>query len=146
MKKENTWKECIESASSVSVSPDKAKARSLRDTAVGRNHFLDNNNVDEDSANYIFEGYYSSALELLHALLLLRGYKVTNHICSGFYLRDVLNKKAVFRLFDDCRFKRNSLIYYGRTMDFNTAKDAIKKCKRLLKELSKILDDETKQD
>ena len=36
MKKESTWEECVESSSSVSVSPDKAKTKSLIDTAVGR--------------------------------------------------------------------------------------------------------------
>lgn len=111
MNKESTWEECIDSNSSVSVSPDRGKAKSLIDTAVGRNQFLDKNKVDESSANYVFEGYYSSALEIIHALLLLQGYKVRNHICLGYYLRDIMNKNDLFRLFDDCRFKRNSLIY-----------------------------------
>ena len=71
MNQESTWEECIGSSSSVSVSPDKAKARSLIDTAIGRDEFLGKNAVDKNSANYIFEGYYSSALEMLHALLLL---------------------------------------------------------------------------
>jgi len=38
-------------------------------------------------------------------------------------------------LFDDLRFKRNSLTYYGKRMDFETAKQAIEKCKRLIREL-----------
>jgi uncharacterized protein (UPF0332 family) len=146
MKKESTWEECIESSSSISVSPDKAKARSLIDTAVGRNQFLDRNEINERSANYIFEGYYSSALEMLHALLLLHGYKVGNHICLGYYLRDILNRSDLFRLFDDCRFKRNSLVYYGRKMDFETAKYAIENCKTLIKELNETLNDEIRQD
>ena len=41
MKKESTWEECVESNSLVSVSPDKAKSKSLIDIAVGRNQFLD---------------------------------------------------------------------------------------------------------
>lgn len=141
MNKESTWEECIESNSSIFVSPDKAKARSLLAIAVGRNQFLDKNNMNESSINYIFEGYYSSVLEMLHALLLLYGYKVGNHICLGYYLRDIVNKNDLFRLFDDCRFKRNSLVYYGRKMDFETAKTAIKKCKNLIKELNVIIND-----
>ena len=142
MSRESTWEECIESSSSISVSPDKAKVKSLINTAAGRNKFLDNNKVTESSANYIFEGYYSSALEILHALILLHGYKVGNHIRLGYYLRDILNKNELFRLFDDCRFKRNSLIYYGRKMDFETAKIAIEKSKILIKKLNAIIDDE----
>jgi uncharacterized protein (UPF0332 family) len=139
MNKESTWEECIESSSSISISSDKAKARSLLDTANGRNKFLEGNKVKEDNANYIFEGYYSSALEMLRALLLLHGYKVENHICLGYYLRDILNKNNLYRLFDDCRYKRNSLIYYGRKMEFKTAKFTIDKCKNLIKELDEIV-------
>ncbi|MFC1800642.1 hypothetical protein ACFLYT_01155 [Nanoarchaeota archaeon] len=142
MRKESTWEECIEASSSISVTPDKSKAKSLIDATIGRNQFFAKNEINESSANYIFEGYYSSALEMLHALLLLRGYKVGNHICLAYYLRDILNKNDLFRIFNDCRFKRNSLIYYGRKMDFEIAKSAIEKCKTLIKELNKILDDE----
>ncbi len=140
MKKEGDWEECIETSSSVKVSPDKAKAKSLIDTATGRNEFLKSNSIKENTVNYIFEGYYSSALELLHALVLLHSYKVENHICLGYYIRDVLKKEDIFRLFDDCRFKRNSLIYYGRKMDFETAKTSIEKCLRLINELKKLLE------
>lgn len=135
MNKESTWSECVESNASILVSPDKAKARSLFETAVGRNQFLERNEVGESSANFIFEGYYASILEIIHALILLSGYNVNNHICLGYYLRDVLNRSGLFRMFDDCRFKRNSLIYYGRRMDFETAKATINKCKQLIEEL-----------
>lgn len=139
MNKESRWEECIESSSSTSVTPDKSKAKSLVDTAVGRNQYLNENEIKESSANYIFEGYYSSILEMLHALLLLQGYKVTNHICLGYYLRDILKREDLFRLFDDCRFKRNSLVYYGRKMDVSTATAAIKKCKKLIEESKRLL-------
>ncbi len=138
--KESSWKDCIECNSSISISKDKFKAKSLIETSLGRNGFLNKNKLEENNANYIFEGYYSSAVELLHALILIKGYKVINHICLGFYLRDVMNETKLFRLFDDCRFKRNSLVYYGRKMDFETAKESIKNCKKLIKELNKILE------
>jgi hypothetical protein len=41
-------------------------------------------------------------------------------------------------MFDDCRFKRNSLVYYGKTLDLSVAKESIEKCKQLIIEL-KIL-------
>jgi len=139
VRKESTWEECLETSSSVKISPDKAKAKSLIDTATGRNEFFKESEVKESNANYIFEGYYSSALETLHALLLLNGYKVSNYICLGYYLRDIIKREDLFRLFDNRRFKRNSLIYYGRKMDFGTAKEAIEKCKKFIKELNQLL-------
>ena len=125
-------------SSAIKITPDNEKAASLAETAEERIKFS-LRELNEKNANYVFEDYYSSIMELLHALLLLDGYNVNNHVCLGYYLRDVLKKDELFRLFDDCRFKRNSLVYYGKRMDFDTAKDAIEKAKRLLKELNKII-------
>jgi hypothetical protein len=52
-------------------------------------------------------------------------------------LRDVINENELFRIFDDCRYKRNSLVYYGRHMDFDIAKEAIEKCKKLIIDVKK---------
>src|SRR3989338_4101821 len=131
--KEASCVDCLQTYSSRQVSPDKEKAKSLRETAEGRINII-TKEINEKNANYIFEDYYSSLLEMLHAIVILEGYKVENHICLGYYLRDILKKEDLFRLFDDCRYKRNSLIYYGKRMDFETAKDAIEKCKSLIKE------------
>jgi len=137
--KESTWTECLESENSINITPDKAKAKSLIETARGRLEYISGQAVNDKTANYIFEGYYSSLLELLHSIVLSRGFKVGNHICLGFYLRDILKREDLFRLFDDCRFKRNSLIYYGKKMDFETAKDSIERCTSLIEKLDDIL-------
>lgn len=142
--KESTWQECLESASSLRVSPDLGKAKSLIDTAKGRIEFLKSTSLTEGNVNYVFEGYYSSALEMLHALIILKGYKVSNHLCLGFYIRDILKNDSLFRVFDDCRYKRNSLVYYGRKMDFETAKISIEKCLKLIKEVEQLLKAEKK--
>ena len=136
--KESSWGECLNYSSAIKITPDKEKAASLAETADERIKFS-LRELNEKNANYVFEDYYSSILELLHALILLKGYKVSNHICLGYYLRDVLKNDELFRLFDDCRYKRNSLVYYGKRMDFDTAKDAIEKAKKLIKELNKII-------
>lgn len=142
--KESTWKECIQTNSSLKVSPDKAKTKSLIETVQGRIEYLKENTIKESNASYIFEGYYSSALEMLHALVVLQGYKISNHICLGYYLRDVLKRNDLCRVFDDCRFKRNSLMYYGKRMDFETAKETIQKCIKLLEELDLLLKNKLK--
>ncbi len=145
MNKESTWGECIESCASLKITSNPSKVKSLIDTATGRVQFLIETNIKESNANYIFENYYSSVLELLHAVVLSYGYKVNNHICLGYYLRDVLQKENLFRIFDDCRSKRNSLVYYGRKMDYETAKLAIEKNKRLIAELNHLLKHELDQ-
>ena len=139
--RESSWNECVNYNSSVKVTPDKEKSKSLIETAEERMEFSARE-LTGKNANYIFEGHYSSILELLHALVLLDGYKVNNHVCLGYYLRDVLKNDELFRLFDDCRFKRNSLVYYGKRMDFDTAKDSIQKANKLFKELKNITDEQ----
>ena len=89
----------------------------------------------ERNCNFVFEDYYTSLLEVLQALMFKKGYNVLNHVCLGFFLRDVVQRQDLYLLFDDARFKRNSLTYYGNRMDFETAKRAIENCKKLLKEL-----------
>lgn len=133
-----SWKECLEGNFSYEITPDKEKARSLLETAEERTNFL-TKEINENNINFVFEGYYSSILEILHAILSLEGYKVNNHVCLGYYLRDVLNKEDLFRAFDDCRFKRNSLIYYGNRMNPETAKHSLRKAKTLFTELKKII-------
>tara|TARA_Y100000310_G_C20355790_1_gene656578 strand:+ start:172 stop:600 length:429 start_codon:yes stop_codon:yes gene_type:complete len=137
--KQSSWEECISTNFSLKITADKAKAQVLLKTAKGRNEYLKENTIKESNANYIFEGYYSSILEALHALLLVDGYKVSNHICLGFYLRDICKREDLFRMFDDCRYKRNSLIYYGRTMEFSVAKEAITKCKEFFDKIEKLV-------
>ncbi|MCK5289918.1 MAG: hypothetical protein KAJ56_03150 [Candidatus Aenigmarchaeota archaeon] len=137
--KESRWDECITSGSSLPVSPDIAKSRSLIDTAKGRIDFLKLNKIETSNANYIFEGYYSSALEMLHAFVIKKGYKVSNHICLGYYLRDVMKREDLYRIFDNCRYKRNSLVYYGRKMPLETAKETIRKCISFIDALEDII-------
>ena len=137
--KESSWGECLDYNSSVKVTPDEEKSKSLIETAEERTDFS-GRELTAKNVNFVFEGYYSSILELLHAIVILDGYKVNNPICLGYYLRDVLKNEELFRLFDDCRYKRNSLVYYGKRMDFDTAKDSIEKSKKLIKEINNIID------
>ncbi|MEK6983013.1 MAG: hypothetical protein AABX33_00435 [Nanoarchaeota archaeon] len=130
--KEASWDDCIYSNSALKVTSDKEKVKSLIETAEDRIKFSIWN-LNEKTVNYIFEDYYSSVLELLHSLVILDGYKVNNHICLGYYLKDVLKREELFRMFDDCRYRRNSLVYYGKRMDFKTGKGSIEKAKRLFK-------------
>jgi uncharacterized protein (UPF0332 family) len=95
--------------------------------------------LSEQNINFVFEDYYSSLVEILHAIILLDCYKVLNHICLGNYIKDVLKREDLFNIFDSLRYKRNSLTYYGKKMDFEVGKDAIKKSKKLISELKKYL-------
>jgi len=129
----NDWNECISNNSAKKITPDKNRAKSLRETAKERISII--KEITARNCNFVFEDYYTSILEMLQAKAFENGFNIMNHICIGFYLRDFLKRDDLFIIFDDIRYKRNSLTYYGNRMDFETAKDAIEKCKNLIKQL-----------
>ncbi len=133
--KESNWNDCLINNSAKIITPDIKRAESLEETAEERIRLIAQ--ITEKNCNFVFEDYYTSLLELLQSMIFKKGYNVLNHVCLGFYLRDVLKRDDLFLLFDDLRYKRNSLTYYGKRMDFETAKQAIEKCKRIVKELQK---------
>ncbi|MBN1646043.1 hypothetical protein JW868_03325 [Candidatus Woesearchaeota archaeon] len=134
--KEANWNDCLNSRSAKKASPDIRRAESLAETAKERLSLI--RDVNKKNCNFVFEDYYTSILELLQALAFKDGYNILNHICLGFYLRDILNKDKLYPLFDDIRYKRNSLTYYGSKMDFETAIQAIEKCKKIVYELESV--------
>ena len=70
--KEASWNDCIYSHTALKITPDKEKAASLIETADGR--IAASREINEKTANYVFEDYYSSVLELIHALVIIEGY------------------------------------------------------------------------
>lgn len=131
--KEINWNDCTLNKSARKISPDINRAKSLIETAKERIGLI--KSINEKNCNFVFEDYYTSIVELIQAVTFRKGYNVLNHVCLGFYLKDVLKQENLFILFDDIRYKRNSLTYYGRKMDFETAKKAIEDCKKIIKEL-----------
>jgi hypothetical protein len=138
-----SWNDCLEKNMSLNARKDMLKSKSLIETALHRIAYV-NKDLNENTANYIFEDYYTSIVELLEAMAIVQGYKVLNHVCLGFFLRDVMKKDSLFRIFDELRYKRNSLVYYGKRMQFEEAKMAIEKSKRAAEELRKLTGDSEK--
>src|SRR3989344_3753154 len=131
--KEQNFRDCIDGGSTKKQTPDRARANSLIATAKERISLI--REINEKNCNFVFEDYYASIMEMLQAICFSKGLNVLNHICLGYFIRDELKRDNLYRIFDNLRFKRNSLTYYGNRMDFETAKDAIEKSKKLLKEL-----------
>ncbi|MCD6576031.1 MAG: hypothetical protein J7K73_02640 [Nanoarchaeota archaeon] len=135
--KESSWKECIESGNSRTITPDILRAESLIEVSADR--IKSASAINGKNCNFVFEDYYTSTLELIQALALINGFKVSNHLCLGFFLRDFLKREDLFRIFDDLRYKRNMLTYYGKRMEFEVCREAINKCKDLIKKLKELL-------
>jgi len=135
----SSWEDCKEENFSVKITPNKGKAKSLIETAEGRIEYASEKEINNKKLNYVFEDYYTSLIEMIHALTILDSYNVSNHICLGFYLKDILKKEKLFRLFDNIRFKRNSLVYYGKRMTSEEASEGIEKCKIIIDEIKNLI-------
>ena len=131
--KEENWNDCLNSKSARIISPDAKRAESLKETAKQRINLI--KEINKINCNFAFEDYYTSIIELIQAMAFKEGFNILNHICIGHYLKDILKREDLYNLFDDIRYKRNSLTYYGNRMDYETAKQAIEKYKRIIREL-----------
>jgi len=131
--KEVSWGDCLINKKAITITPNIKRAESLIETANERISLV--KEINERNCNFVFEDYYTSLLEILQAIVLKKGFNILNHICLGYYLRDVMKREDLYLLFDSMRYKRNSLTYYGYRMDSETAKQAIEKCKKIIKEL-----------
>jgi len=68
--KESSWNDCTEENSAIKISPDKARAKSLIETADERIKVIPR--VNEKNCNFAFEDYYTSIMELLQALVIYK--------------------------------------------------------------------------
>jgi hypothetical protein len=134
--KEKDWSDCLVSFNAREISPDIKRSDSLKEIANERINLI--TEINEKNCNFVFEDYYTSILEILQSIVFKKGFNILNHVCLGFYLRDVLKREDLFQIYDDLRYKRNSLTYYGKRMDYEVAKDTINKCKKIIKELEKL--------
>ena len=111
------WKTCVNGGNSVKITPDRKRAAFLIKQAEKTLRSLRKISMDENNASVFFPNYYDAFLELMHAIMYARGYRVNNHYCLGYYLRDAIKDDESYRIFDRARSIRNSLIYYGETFD-----------------------------
>jgi uncharacterized protein (UPF0332 family) len=133
------WKQCLDENQVIRVSADAEKARSLIEMANERISFANTKQVNEKNCTFIFEAHYTSLAEYMHALLLIEGYKVKNHLCLGFYLRDVMKREDLFGIFDLSRKRRNSIVYYGRRIRLDTSISCIGSIMELIKQLKEVI-------
>lgn len=132
---ETSWNECLKNNMSLKISPDKGLARSLIETAKQRVIFTEKKHPENGELKFVFEDYYSSMIEIIHAMLAVKGYKALNHLCLGFFIKDTLKKEKDYRTFDRLRIKRNNITYYGKDIDCNILKEDIQDIKKLIKTL-----------
>ena len=109
------WNNCVESSIAIKVSPNRERSLSLLKSAKNTARFVTSIGIDESNAPILLKNYYEALLELVHSLLYKKGYKVLDHVCAGYFIRDVIEDVESFRIFDKYRKIRNSIVYYGES-------------------------------
>ncbi len=104
--------------------PNKSKALSLIEVSDIKEETVNGAKIDEKSVNAYLPLAYDSLRETLEAFCLLKGYNVTNHICLGELLKNLM-PEFDFVSFDRFRYARNGINYYGKKVDLQQGKDMI---------------------
>ena len=102
-------------------------------------NFVTSINIDESNAPILLKNFYESLLEVLHSLLYSKGYKVLDHVCVGFFIRDELRDAESFNIFDKYRKIRNSIVYYGESVEKEVAEDGIMEMKIVFGKIEKMI-------
>ncbi len=135
----NDWEKSIEDGKVLKISPNQERAKSLITSSLKLLKIIEKLKLNKENGFFILTNYYDIVLESLHALLYKKGYQALDHLSIGYYIKDVLNNQEFFNIFDKYRKTRNKILYYGRNIDFETAKQGIKDLKRLYQFVKNLL-------
>jgi len=90
--------------------------------------------INNENISAYFSMAYESLREILEAICISLGYKVTSHFCLGELLKKLI-KNFDFNEFNRIRYARNSINYYGIKMEFQQGKKLISKIFEMSKKL-----------
>lgn len=118
--------DCIKEGFIRNVKVDKALIDSLISMSKSEEETIKSSKLNENNISTYCMVAYSSLREILEAIALNFGYKITNHVCLGLFLKKEL-KDFDFEFFERIRKIRNKISYYGEKIDLETGKDLIDK-------------------
>lgn len=128
------WQECIKNRTIKRVSRDSELIKSLMITSRNKETSASYLEINDITYASVITLYYDALRELLEALALREGYKIYNHECYVYFLKDVLKKEDISNAFNRIRKIRNSINYYGEELSIKEAEATISDIKKLILE------------
>ncbi len=95
------------------ASIDTPLIKSLISTSVKDLKFLENLEINEDSARKIMSNYYDTLRSILEAICSLEGFKVYSHEAFTYFLKEKKDEIIALKC-DKFRKIRNGINYYGK--------------------------------
>lgn len=125
------WKKCLKKRIAKEINKDDQLIKSLTKTSNNKIESEEKLELNLVTSCSKISLTYDSLRELLEALAISYGYKIYNHECYTYFLKEVLNKSSEGDEFDELRKLRNNINYYGKEITTTEAKDVIKRIKKL---------------
>ena len=117
---------------------DKFRAESLIKSAEQAVETAKSILLDENSAKTILRELYEGFREHFEAIGYLKGFKFFSHEVITCFIEEILKDKIIAGKFDRYRKIRNGINYYGKNVDLETVREALKEIPKLIKELQKF--------
>ncbi|MEX0920166.1 MAG: hypothetical protein WDZ69_01120 [Candidatus Pacearchaeota archaeon] len=120
------------------ISKDLARARDLLEMADERLRLVIKS-IPRDITYRILEEYYEISIQIMTALMYLRGYKTLSHISLiKFLSKDYGLNESDLEILDRMRRFRHGTVYYGRKESGNFYINHEEKIKKIVNKLFKI--------
>jgi len=134
------FEECLKKRIAKEVGEDIELINSLLKTSKNKLDSEGKLELDEITSGSKISLLYDPLRELLKALALKNGFKIYNHECYTYFLKEVINESVKAEEFDDLRKIRNSINYYGTAVSLDEAKELIERIKKLRGEILFLLE------
>jgi hypothetical protein len=118
--------ECIRKGFVKKTRIDKELIKSIIEISDIKEMTIKSASIDNINISAYVPMAYDSLREIMEAICITKGYKVTSHICIGELLRDYIGESD-YKQFDRLRYVRNSINYYGVRVGFVEGEEIIEK-------------------
>ncbi len=133
------FNECIKKRIVKEVKEDKELIISLIKTSKNKLESEKKLELNEVTSGSKISLLYDSLREILEALAIKNRYKIYNHECYTYFLKEILNESVKGDEFDELRKIRNSINYYAKDISVDEAKDVLKRIIKLREEVVELL-------
>lgn len=133
------FKECIKKRIAKSINVDEELVSSLLKTSENKFFSESKLELSEITASSKISLLYDSLRELLEALSVKNGYKIYNHECYTYFLKEILDESEKADEFDDLRKIRNGINYYAKDVSVRESKEILKRITLLREKILELL-------
>lgn len=133
------WKDCLDKRIAKNINSDLEMVGSLIRSSENKFKSEEKLSISNITVGSKISLAYDSLRELLEALALQNGYKIYNHECYTFFLKEIIKESEKGQEFDELRKIRNNINYYGKNILVEEAEYIIRKIKNLRNKIATML-------